>query len=313
MKEDIFNNQKEINNHYDLLDTEELRNIKIRTLNKGFDEITNKDLISSLVKLGSLSFLLIIFSVIFIDIKWDNQPVIGVLISYIPILVFVWFVYLFYRANAKLKEELLKLDSTEAEVSRIIDKYSGIIDGIGTALPLFGAALILYIIAQIDPNFDTSSGLTEPHKLAFTEIALPFEIKSLLVLAAAKLFESVFDQLALRYQEVIEHVKDAEKVYYFNEHSKILKDSFEEQTKLLKGKIKDIKIEFSSPNKVEELSVMENIIEKISDIELPDSEKLIAVQNTLEQLSSTISQLNNENISKLLEYISIISNSKKKS
>lgn len=304
MEENIKNEERNYRNRsgvdYDSIDPEELKKIKTEVLKKGFSKITRRDLIFSLIKLGSLSFVLVLFSVFFINIKWEDQPTLSVIISALPLFIFCWFIFLFFRANSMLKSELYKLDSSEAEVTRIVDKYSGIIDGIGTALPLFGAALILYIIAQIDPKFDSSTGLTEPHKIQFTQIALPFEIKSLLLLAAAKLFESVFDQLALRYQEVIEHVKDVEKVYYFNEQTRVIKESF-----------KNISLNISSSNKAEELQTMKDILTEFNKVNIPDENTLKEIQYTSKTLAETVSVMSDSNVVKSLDNLVMLAGKNK--
>ncbi len=81
---------------------------------------------------------------------------------------------------------------TRNEISKIIDKWSGIVDGIGTALPLIGAAIILFTV-----------GLG--NEVLFLHFAIPFEIKSLFILAIAKLIESAFDDMEIQY---LKYAKD---------------------------------------------------------------------------------------------------------
>ena len=82
-------------------------------------------------------------------------------------------------------------DTSETEIIKTIEKWSGIVDGIGTALPLIGAAVILFTV-----------GLGKEYQYLFLEFAVPFEIKSLFILAAAKLFESVFDDFEIQIQNL---------------------------------------------------------------------------------------------------------------
>lgn len=153
-----------------------------------------------------LIFFALLFAVFFPFFISQSLPNIYFLVPIIPIGVIVYFKRLSEHARQDLREEVKKADSSESEITRIIDKYSGIVDGIGTALPLIGAAILLGIVGSgiKGGNFDQY----------FTGFAVPFEVVSIAVLASAKLFESVFDELSLNYQEVIDHTKSAEKKYY---------------------------------------------------------------------------------------------------
>ncbi len=130
-------------------------------------------------------------------------------LEWYPIVFFGIFVFIAFKANKKLKSELLKNDSTESEIDRVIDKYVGVVDGIGTALPLIGAAVILFTVGA-GRQEQSSEFIGNAHNL-FLGFAVPFEIKSIFILAIAKLFESVFDEMALQYQEIMEKVKNKEK------------------------------------------------------------------------------------------------------
>jgi hypothetical protein len=132
-------------------------------------------------------------------------------LEWYPILFFGIFVYIAIKANKKLKSELLKNDSTESEIDRVIDKYVGVVDGIGTALPLIGAAVILFTVGA-GRQEQSSEFIGNAHNL-FLGFAVPFEIKSIFILAIAKLFESVFDEMALQYQEIMEKVKNKEREF----------------------------------------------------------------------------------------------------
>ncbi len=90
-----------------------------------------------------------------------------------------------------ISQKIEKADTSETEVIKTIEKWSGVVDGIGTALPLIGAAVILFTI-----------GLGQENQKLFLELAVPFEIKSLFILAIAKLFESVFDELEIQIQNL---------------------------------------------------------------------------------------------------------------
>ncbi|MDZ4710703.1 MAG: hypothetical protein SGI89_00095 [bacterium] len=105
-----------------------------------------------------------------------------------PVLFYGIFIILIWRAKRTLDKKFYGGKLTKSEINKIIDKWSGVVDGIGTALPLIGAAVILFTV-----------GLGQQSQDLFLEIAIPFEIKSLFILAIAKLFESAFDDLEIQY------------------------------------------------------------------------------------------------------------------
>lgn len=296
-------------NGFESIDREELLNRKKEVIRKGFEE-NNKIIISSLIKVSIPSFLLILISLIInfkLSILGDSLST--VVSIFFPLLLYITFIILAIRANSVLKAEMLKGESSETEITRIIDKYAGIVDGIGTALPLFGAAIILYVISNIDPNWNSSNGI-DPYKLMFSHFALPFEIKSILILASAKLFEAVFDQLALKYQEIMERVKELEKIYYFNEQAKIFSKS-----------IKDIKINLTNTIEQGQLERIEEIMKRnqqlgesikeifseIKKISLPDESVLREIQQTSKFLNETLVSMKDEKVVKSLDNLVLIS------
>jgi len=143
-----------------------------------------------------LSFLTIIASVVIRPIKINEWEFLSFFLSYIfPFIVYVSFLVLAAISKGELESEI----RNEDEITRIIDKYEGIVDGIGTALPLIGAGLILYFISQIEPGH--KAGTADVNQQRFLNIGAPFEVKSIFILAAAKLFEPIFDSLARECQK----------------------------------------------------------------------------------------------------------------
>lgn len=145
-----------------------------------------------------LSFLVVIISIVlfpFTKVPFDYfQDTLIFVFSYVfPLLVFGVYVLMAYKANSELSKDK---HLTEAKITLKVDKYSGIVDGIGTALPLIGAALLLYY--AVKPNS------TE----IFYGFAAPLEIKSIFLLASAKLYESMFDSLAERYLTIVRSEND---------------------------------------------------------------------------------------------------------
>ena len=107
-----------------------------------------------------------------------------------PTSVYLLFIVLFFVCRKIVFEKINRENPSETEIVKVIEKWSGIVDGIGTALPLIGAAVILFTV-----------GLGKDYQDLFLSFAVPFEIKSLLILATAKLFESVFDEFEIQIQK----------------------------------------------------------------------------------------------------------------
>lgn len=135
-----------------------------------------------------------------------NTQINPVTLWWFPLIIYIIFVVFAFITNKRLREEFENDNVSEVSITRIIDRYSGIVDGLGTALPLLGAAILLISI--------------EKGPAVFLGFAVPFEIKSILILAIAKLFDSVFDALALRYQKILEIVSNVERAFtYINQTS----------------------------------------------------------------------------------------------
>ena len=196
-----------------------------------------------------LSFAVVILSIIlfpFSKVPIDFFPdALIVFFSYIfPLVVYGVFIWMAIKANNELRNDK---ELTEAKITLKVDKYSGIVDGIGTALPLIGAALLLYY--AVKPN---SSEI-------FYGFAAPLEIKSIFLLASAKLFESMFDSLAERYLTIVRNE---------NDNAQILE--------ALKKKI----IEFSHEDIVK--------LDSISKMASQNSETLNGFVNNLKDLSNIL-------------------------
>jgi len=117
---------------------------------------------------------------------------------YYPVLVFIVFIVFLMWVKNTLDKRYYENKLTKNDVTKLIDKYSGVVDGIGTALPLIGAAIILYTV-----------GLGSDTQELFLHFAIPFEIKSLFILAIAKLIESAFDDMEIQYLKYAKDNNDA--------------------------------------------------------------------------------------------------------
>ncbi len=140
----------------------------------------------------AVSFAVIVASILIRPITIEGWDTTSFFLSYVlPFVIYFIFLLMAAFAIGELRNE----SRNEEEITRIVDKYEGVVDGIGTALPLVGAGLILYFISQIQPGHKSSSEL-DPNQVRFLHIGAPFEVKSIFILAAAKLFEPIFDSLA---------------------------------------------------------------------------------------------------------------------
>lgn len=182
-----------------------------------------------------------------------------------PVSAFAICHFYWKRAKVDLENEIKNYDSSESEITRIIDKYSGIIDGIGTALPLVGAAFLLGVVSANISDADKK-------ELWFIKIAIPVEVLSILMLAAAKLFEPAFDQLAVIFQNIIDHAKRQEIQFYHEE-------TLEEIRSQSNGSVY-------------------NTLPTTNEIDIV---KLEAIGKLMDKIDSSVSGLKDQNVSKSLE------------
>jgi len=298
----------------------ELSNIKAEIIKKNIEKI-NSERFKTIIKAGLPSFFLVILS-FFIGIS--DLPLVGnifnnlanyispgqvlsntdiqpVSLWWFPFAVYIIFIVCAIRANSSIKREIEFNGASEASITRIIDRYSGIVDGIGTALPLLGAAILLISI--------------EKGPAIFLGFAVPFEIKSIIILAIAKLFDSVFDALALKYQEVQEEIKNAERVYYYQKQATLQK-SILERMGFVSGPV-EIKSSVSEDHlrkiyetmkSTEQMSIsIKDLISEISYLKLPDERILKELENTAKTISDTIAGLKDDNVMKSLDNLVYIS------
>ena len=212
-----------------------------------------------------------------------------------PVIVYVIFVLLSELSYRKLMREVSTKGVSQEIIERITSRYSGIVDGLGTALPLLGAAILLISI-KIGPQ-------------VFLGISVPFEIKAIVVLAIAKLFESVFESQGLKFAELREELNDLEKEY-FTEREDIhqrailqeLHDGFNKRggdaAALMSGKFtKEEAAEIQNSllgaaKYAEDISkqivIMKNAIAEMSKTNVHDSELLRELQNTSQSLTTAL-------------------------
>jgi hypothetical protein len=137
--------------------------------------------------------------------QMTNQAVEPVRFWWLPFAAYILFILFAYLSNRNLKKQIATKGPAEDIISRIIESYSGLVDAIATALPLLGAAILLISIKE-GPTI-------------FLGFSVPFEVKSILILAIGKLFGSVFEVQGLQFQAITEEVNKFETEYEFYNQS----------------------------------------------------------------------------------------------
>jgi methyl-accepting chemotaxis protein len=220
-----------------------------------------------------------------------EQKVEPITLWWLPFLTFGIFMLCAELSYRKLMNEVSTKGVSQEIIERITTRYATIVDGIGTALPLLGAAILLISIKE-------GAGM-------FLGFSVPFEIKAITILAIAKLFESVFDSQGLKFAELREELNVLEKEY-FSERDDVhqrailqqLHDGFNRRSgetaagleKFSKQEADEI---FNSLKRASEFSehisknvvIMKNAIVEMSKTNVHDSELLRELQNTSQSLT----------------------------
>ncbi len=118
---------------------------------------------------------------------------------WLPLISYIFFVGIAFKEYKGLFSHVRSTTPRE-NIDRIISSSISLIDGYSTALPLVGAAFLL-VSVRLGPEI-------------FLGLAIPFEIKALVVLAMAKLFEPVLDYIGVKFQKVINAASDYQEQYY---------------------------------------------------------------------------------------------------
>lgn len=212
---DIQNQNQNSNNKPEPTDeqylTKKIEQIKENSLNKISPII--------LIKPAVFSFVVLIFSM-FIDIS--NVPILGnitigiakslypswqpaakavepIQFWWLPLVSYIFFISIAIKEYRGLFSHV-RVTTPRENIDRIISSSISLIDGYSTALPLIGAAFLLVSI-KLGPEI-------------FLGLSVPFEIKALIVLAIAKLFEPVLDYIGVKFQKVINVASDFQEQYY---------------------------------------------------------------------------------------------------
>ncbi|MCH7827125.1 MAG: hypothetical protein IIC75_03995 [Bacteroidetes bacterium] len=224
---------------------------------------------------------------------------------WLPLIVYVSFVLLSYLCFKKLHKEVARTPATET-IDRIVDSYTSIIDGISTALPLIGAAILLISIKLGED--------------IFLGLSVPFEIKALIILAIGKLFEPVLDNMSVEFQNVVTHIHDIKEKYFNRKNLENLKDSlaFPNSTEELESVSKAQNVIIANLEKYKNLmgetammseKMFENfkevdlLVNKISNANFVDSEAIMQLKSLAESISVVTASLNDERTVTGLKYL----------
>jgi methyl-accepting chemotaxis protein len=224
-----------------------------------------------------------------------NKGVEPITLWWMPFIVYGLFILCAELSYRKLLKEVSTKGVSQEIIERITNRYASIVDGVGTALPLLGAAILLISIKE--------------GPIIFLGFSVPFEIKSIIILAVAKLFEIVFDSQGLQFAELREDLNDLEKEY-FTERDDIhqrailqqLHDGFSRKgAETMAGMEKFSKEEaaeiMNSLKKAAEFGenisknvvIMKNAIAEMSKTNVHDSDLLKELQNTTQSLTTALS------------------------
>lgn len=223
-----------------------------------------------------------------------NQNVEPVRFWWLPFAVYILFVLFAYFSNRSLKRQIRTKGPSEEIISRIVESYSGLVDAIGTAMPLLGAAILLISIKE-GPTI-------------FLGFSVPFEIKSIVILAMAKLYGSVFEVQGLQFQAITEEVSQFEKEYTFyndsKNHLELAETISEANEELVSNLISGGGLKGISKEDAEQIFkfikythetneaftknvlVMKNAITELSNIKLFDSTVISQINNTVATLTN---------------------------
>lgn len=212
-------------------------------------------------------------SYLFPGAQLTNQIVEPVKFWWLPFAAYILFILFAYLSNRNLKKQIANKGPAEDIIARIIESYSGLVDAIATAMPLLGAAILLIAIKE-GPTI-------------FLGFSVPFEIKSILILAIGKLFGSVFEVQGLQFQAITEEISKFKTEYDFYNQSV-------NQEKLLDG-MKDANRELitslATTGGIKQISKEEaeqilNIIKFSQGVNEQFVKSIVTLKNTVAELSN---------------------------
>jgi hypothetical protein len=226
-----------------------------------------------------------------------NQSVEPVKLWWLPFAAYILFILFAYLSNRNLKKQIATKGPAEDIIARLIESYSGLVDAIATAMPLLGAAILLISIKE-GPTI-------------FLGFSVPFEVKSILILAIGKLFGSVFEIQGLQFQAITEEISKFETEYDFYNQSanqdKLLEGLMDANKELISslattGGVKQISKEDAeqilniirtshgvNEQFVKSIVTLKSTIAELSNIKVFDPELVKQINNSLNTLTNVAS------------------------
>jgi hypothetical protein len=212
-------------------------------------------------------------SYLFPGAQMTNQSVEPVRFWWLPFAAYILFVLFAYLSNRNLKKQIATKGPAEDIIARIIESYSGLVDAIATAMPLLGAAILLISIKE-GPTI-------------FLGFSVPFEVKSILILAIGKLFGSVFEVQGLQFQAITEEIGKFETEYDFYNQSanqeKLLDGLKEANGELISSLATSGGVKQISKEDAEQIL---NIIRSSHGVNEQFLKSIVTLKNTIAELSS---------------------------
>jgi|WetSurMetagenome_2_1015567.scaffolds.fasta_scaffold21741_3 hypothetical protein len=211
-------------------------------------------------------------SYLFPGAQMTNQSVEPVRFWWLPFAAYILFILFAYLSNRSLKKQIATKGPAEDIIARIIESYSGLVDAIATALPLLGAAILLISIKE-GPTI-------------FLGFSVPFEVKSILILAIGKLFGSVFEIQGLQFQAITEEINKFETEYDFYNQSVTQENLLEG----LKEANKELITSLATTGGIKQISKEEaeqilNIIKFSQGVNDQFVKSIVTLKNTVAELS----------------------------
>jgi len=242
--------------------------------------------------------------------NWEPaaQSVVPIQFWWLPLISYLFFITIAIKEYKGLFSHV-RATTPRENIDRIISSSISLIDGYATALPLVGAAFLLVSI-KLGPEI-------------FLGLSVPFEIKALIVLAIAKLFEPVLDYIGVKFQKVINNASDYQEQYY----QKIQMKQTDKLIQIISQKNIELPQDQNLPT--EQLKLYREELDKINKISfdtyqnfsainkltlqlknnLEGNEKHLNLINNLSQnIDSMASNLSNEGVSNSLSSLELIVN-----
>ncbi len=245
--------------------------------------------------------------------EWNpaNQSIVPLQFWWLPPAAFVLFMLIAFKTYGDLRK--LVIDDTPHEnTERVISSAMSLVDGIATALPLIGAAILLVSI-KLGPEI-------------FLGISVPFEIKALIVLAIAKLFEPVLDTMGEQFQKILNRAANLRDSYYpkqqLEEIKKLVgylesreKYSFGNAPKLSSDELKAYKENLLEVQKIsfdtyQNFKAINQVLERMRLLLKNNQEHMKDLDELSKSIDSMAMHLNHEHVSKSLDNLNSIVNKK---